>query len=163
MTSKERADLIERYKEGYRQVADALRGIMQDEWDFRQGPGKWTVREIVHHLADSEGNSAIRLRKLLVEHNPYIQGYDQDEFARRLRYSSRPVEPALKAFEGARGTTAQLLDLMSDEDWKRTGEHSESGPYSAETWLGIYAVHAHNHADQIRRNREACKNRRSDF
>ena len=160
MTSKERADLIKKYKEGYKQVADALRGISEAEWDFRSAPGKWSAREIVHHLADSETNSAMRLRKLLVEHNPYIQGYDQDEFAKRLQYEKRPVDPALKAFEGARGTTAQLLDVMTDEDWKRMGEHSESGPYSAETWLSIYAVHAHNHAEQIRKSRAAYKRKR---
>jgi DinB family protein len=157
MTSKERTTLIKQYKEGYKQVADALRDISDAEWDFKRAPGKWSTREIVHHLADSETNSAIRLRKLLVEHQPYIQGYDQDEFARKLQYSKRPPEPALKAFEAARATTGQILDLMTEADWKRAGEHSESGPYSTETWLKIYAEHAHNHADQIRKNRTAYK------
>ena len=159
MTPDQRAVFIKKYKEGYAQVADALRGISEAELDFRRAPGKWSAREIVHHLADSETTSAIRIRKMLVEHSPYIQGYDQDEFARKLHYSKRPVEPALRALEAARATTAQLLDLMSEADWKRMGEHSESGPYSAETWLSIYAAHAHNHADQIRQNRSACKER----
>jgi hypothetical protein len=91
--------------------------------------------------------------------NPYIQGFDQDEFAKKLRYSDRPVEAAMKAFEAARQTTAEILDHMTEDDWKRTGEHSEIGPYSAEKWLEIYAVHAHNHADQIRQSRAAFKER----
>ncbi|MBI4472780.1 MAG: DinB family protein [Acidobacteria bacterium] len=157
MGPEERAVLIEKYKEGYKQVIDALKGVSVEELDFRRAPGKWTAREIVHHLADSESQSAIRLRRLLAEHQHYIQGYDQDEFTKRLHYSKRPIEPALAAFEAARATTAQLFEFMTEEDWKRTGEHSDSGPYSVETWLGIYAVHAHNHADQIRQNRSAFK------
>jgi len=160
MTPDERTVLIRKYKEGYQQVVDALRGISEEALDFQRAHGKWSAREIVHHLADSETTSAIRIRKLLVEEQPLIQGYDQDEFARKLHYSKRPMEPALKAFEAARATTAQLLDLMSEADWKRPGEHSESGPYSAETWLSIYAAHAHNHADQIRQNRSVYKERR---
>jgi hypothetical protein len=160
MTPQERAVLIQQYKDGFKQVADALGGISEEEMDFRRAPGKWSPREIVHHLADSETTSAIRLRRLLVEHNPYIQGYDQDEFAQKLQYSKRRVEPALKALDAAIETTAQLLDLMKEEDWKRTGEHSESGPYSAESWLQTYSKHARNHADQIRQTRSAYKKRK---
>jgi hypothetical protein len=159
MNSKERVVLIQQYKNGFAQVADALSVISEEELDFSPGPGKWSVREIVHHLADSEMTSAIRLRKLLVEHQPYIQGYDQDEFAKKLQYSKRPIEPALQAFKAARETTAQILDLMTEDHWNKTGEHSDSGPYSSETWLSIYAKHAHDHADQIRRNREEYKRR----
>ena len=157
MTQGERARLIESYKNGYAEVADALNDISEPELDFSHARGKWSSREIVHHLADSEMTSAIRLRKLLVESSPYIQGYDQDAFAKKLHYGERPIEPSLRAVEAARKTTAELLDRMTDADWKRAGEHSDSGPYSAETWLEIYAVHAHNHVEQIRRNRTAYR------
>ncbi len=157
MTLQERAFMIKQYKDGYRQVADAMRGISEQELDFRRAPGKWSAREIVHHLADSETTSGIRLRKLLAEFNPYIHSYDQEEFAKKLQYSKRPVEPALKALEAAIETTAQIIDLMSEEDWKRTGEHAEMGPYSTEKWLEIYSVHATKHADQIRQTRKAFK------
>jgi hypothetical protein len=157
MTREERAKLIAKYKDGYKQIVHAIEGITELELDFRRERGKWTCREIIHHLADSEMTAAIRIRRLLVEFQPFIGGYDQDEFARKLQYSRRPIEPALKAIEGARTTTSQLLDLMSEEEWSRSGEHSESGSYSCDIWLGIYAAHAHNHADQIRRNRAAYK------
>jgi len=150
VTPLQRTELIARYKDGYRQVAEALQDISEEEMDYRWSPEKWTAREIVHHLADSEMTSAIRLRKLLVEDQPQIQGYDQEAFARRLLYARRPIAPALVAFKAARDTTAQLLEFMTDADWQRTGHHSESGAYSAETWLRIYAAHAHNHAEQIR-------------
>ena len=111
--------------------------------------------EIVHHLADSETVSGIRLKRLLVEDRPLIQGYDQEAFASKLNYNSREIGPALEAFRSARANTAQLFELMSEEDWKREGTHSESGSYTAEDWLRIYAAHAHNHAEQIQRLKES--------
>src|SRR6266702_1636211 len=123
MIPDQRAVLIKKYKEGYQQVVDALRGISAAELDFRRAPGKWSAREIVHHLADSETTSAIRFRKLLTEEHPIIQGYDQDEYAIRLRYNARDMAPALEAFHAARSNTAQLLERMSDDDWQRKGEH----------------------------------------
>jgi hypothetical protein len=120
--------------------------------------GKWSAAEIVHHLADSETTSGVRLRKLLVEDRPLIQGYDQDQYAMKLRYNERDMAPALEAFRATRATSAQLLDSMTDEDWRREGTHSESGSYSTEDWLRIYAAHAHNHAAQIGRLRDALTN-----
>jgi hypothetical protein len=121
-------------------------------------PGKWSAAEIVHHLADSETTSSLRLRRLLVEDHPLIQGYDQDQYAAMLHYNEREIAPSLEAFRSARATTAQLIDLMTEDDWHREGTHSESGSYSAEDWLKIYAAHAHNHAAQISRLREALDN-----
>jgi hypothetical protein len=160
MTREERVRLIEQYKNGYSEVINALKDIENAEMDFSPARDKWSCREVIHHLADSETASSFRLRKLLVENSPYIQGYDQDEFAKRLHYKERPIEPALMAFQAVRANTSQLLDLMTEAEWKRTGEHSESGPYSIQKWLEIYAQHAHGHAEQIRRNREAYKERR---
>jgi len=92
---------------------------------------------------------------LIVEDNPTIEGYDQDAFAQKLKYNERDMAPALEAFRSARATTAQVLGMLSEEEWKREGVHTESGPYSVETWLRIYADHAHNHAAQIQRLKAA--------
>ena len=154
MTQEERVALIAQYKAGYDEVARSLEGFPEGSLSARPLPGKWSAREIVQHLADSEMNSAIRLRKLLAEDDPQIQGYDQEDYAARLRYNERDIAPALDALRGARATTAQLLDQMTDADWSRAGTHSESGRYTAEDWLRIYADHAHNHAAQIRRLRD---------
>jgi hypothetical protein len=152
MTASERRHLIDRYKDGHREVVAALSGASDQELDARPAPGKWSAREIVHHLADSEMTAAIRLRRLLAEESPTIVGYDQEEFARRLYYN-RPIAGSLEAFGAARKATAEILERMSDEEWARAGRHSESGPYSVARWLEIYADHAHNHAQQIRRAR----------
>ena len=155
MTSEQRRELIARYKDGYNEVRRNLDGFPKESLTAHPIPGKWSAAEIIHHLADSETTSAIRLRKLLVEEQPLIQGYDQDAYAARLNYNNRDIEPALESLRSARATTAQLLDSMTDEDWQRVGTHSESGAYSTEDWLTIYAAHAHNHASQIGRLREA--------
>ncbi len=155
MNQEARNKLIAKYNSGYDEVADALKNFPTPHLTAHPFPGKWSACEIVHHLADSESTSAFRLRKLLVEECPVIQGYDQDQFAVRLRYNERDLAPALDAFRAARATTAQLLALMSEADWNREGEHTESGRYTAEDWLRIYADHAHNHAAQIRRLRSA--------
>ena len=155
MKREERQALIEQYKAGYDEVARSLEGFPEAHLSAHPIQGKWSAREIVQHLADSEMNSAIRLRKLLTEDAPQIQGYDQESYAERLRYNERDIAPALDALRGARSTTGQLLDAMTEEDWTRAGTHSESGRYTAEDWLQIYAAHAHNHAAQIRRLREA--------
>jgi len=155
MKREERQALIEQYKAGYDEVARSLEGFPEAHLSAHPIQGKWSAREIVQHLADSEMNSAIRLRKLLTEDAPQIQGYDQESYAERLRYNERDIAPALDALRGARSTTGQLLDAMAEEDWSREGTHSESGRYTAEDWLQIYAAHAHNHAAQIRRLREA--------
>jgi hypothetical protein len=155
MTPEERSDLIAKYTAGYDEVLKALDGFPADDLGAHPIPGKWSAREIVHHLGDSESTSAFRLRKLLVEDNPTIEGYDEAQFAVKLRYNERDMAPALEAFRSSRETTAQLFSMMSEDDWQRSGVHTESGPYSVEKWLGLYAVHAHNHAEQIERLKDA--------
>ncbi len=155
MDAVTRRKLIDQYKDGYRAVAEAVTGASDEELDARPAPNKWTAREVVHHLADSEMTSAIRLRLLLGSDKPQILGYDQEEFARRLFYD-RPIEASLDAFKAARRSTAEILDRMSEADWRREGTHSEHGRYTVEKWLEIYAVHAHGHAEQIRVARDAA-------
>ena len=157
MDPSTRKKLIDQYKDGDRVVTDALVGATDEELDAHPAPGKWSAREIVHHLADSEMTSAIRLRLLLAADRPSIAGYDQEEFARRLYYD-RPIDASLEAFKSARRTTGEILDRMTDAEWSREGTHSEHhGPYTIERWLEIYAPHAHDHAAQIRVARAAAR------
>lgn len=158
MDERTRRELIDKYKQGYAVVAEALGRPTDEELDRRPGPDRWSAREIVHHLADSEMTAAIRLRLLVGEDRPAIAGFDQEKFARRLHYD-RPIAKSLEAFKAARDSTAELLDSLTPDEWTRQGVHSEIGRYSVELWLEIYAEHAHKHAGQIlvameRTNRE---------
>jgi len=151
MDANERKRLIRQYRDGYRVVVKALDGVTDDELDH-SATGEWTPRQIAHHLADSEMMSAIRIRRLLAEPEPVIYGYDEKGFAERLT-GDRPIQPSLEAMRWARETCSQLLDRMTEDDWRIVGTHTESGPYGTEDWLKIYAAHAHDHADQIKRAR----------
>ena len=151
MNAEERAHLIKQYRDGYRAVVEALDGVTEEELD-RCVDGEWTPRQIAHHLADSEMMSAIRIRRLLAEPQPVLYGYDEKGFAERLT-ADRPVAPSLEAMRFARETSAQLLERMSEDDWRIVGTHTESGRYAMEDWLRIYAAHPHEHAAQIKRAR----------
>ena len=85
-----------------------------------------------------------------------IMGYDENEYARKLRYD-RPIEASLAVLAAVRASSVELLHLLSEDEWQRTGTHSDSGHYSVGTWLLIYGSHAHEHADQIRRARRGEK------
>lgn len=155
MTHDERLELIRQYAAGYDEVLDSLKNFPADSLAAHPLEGKWSACEIIHHLADSEMTSALRLRKLLTEEHPVIHGYDEKYYATRLNYNERDIAPALEALRAARSTSVQILKTLNEEDWQREGWHTESGRYSVEKWLRIYADHAHNHASQIRRLREA--------
>lgn len=156
MTPDERRKLIEQYEGGYAAVERSLAEFPAEHLTARPLEGKWSACEITQHLADSEMRGALRLRQLLTEENAQIQNYDQDAYATRFRYNQRTdIRPALDAVRGARQTTAQLIALMTDDDWARSGHHPEHGAYTPEDWLRIYAAHAHGHAAQIDRLREA--------
>ena len=143
------AALLDRFRGGYAAVAEAVAAAGPDRLDLALAGG-WTAREVVHHLADSEMTGAIRLRRLLSEDAPVIAAYDEEAFARDLRYRDRPVEAALRAVEAARATSAELLDRLTEADLARAGTHTDSGPYSVADWLRIYAAHPYDHAAQLR-------------
>lgn len=150
-TAPERQALLDRYAAGYAAVVDALAGADDAELD-RHGPTGWSARMVVHHLADSESMAAIRVRRLVAEDDPVIQGYDEPTWAERLHYD-RPIAASLAVVGAVRAASHQLLESLTEAEWQRAGTHSESGAYSVDRWLSIYAKHCHEHADQIRRAR----------
>jgi hypothetical protein len=152
MSQSDRAALLEQFRRGYAEVDSALAAISEEELDERPLTGDWTAREVVHHLADSEATAYVRLRRLIAEDEPVIQGYDEPEYARRLHYD-RPIGASLAVLRSVREASLELLETLTPEEWARTGTHSESGPYSVDRWLEIYASHAHDHANQIREAR----------
>jgi hypothetical protein len=159
LSSQERTALIERYAKGPALLKTAFAKVPKEALRWRPGPGKWSAHEVVVHCADSESNAALRIRYLLAEDKPVIQGYDQEQWAERLDYHEQPADVALATVEAVRAHTTPLIRRMTDEQWRRVGEHSESGSYGAEQWLKIYADHLEKHAGQIERNLAAWKTR----
>ena len=104
------------------------------------------------HCADSETNAFVRIRFLAAEKEPVLQGYDQDHWAKTFDYHTLPMEAALAVVEGVRASTTALIRMLPETAWTKVGRHTESGAYTAETWLQIYADHLEGHARQIEGN-----------
>jgi hypothetical protein len=155
MSRDERAALIEQYARGPERIREALARVPKAALPWRPEAGKWSVHEVVVHCADSETNAALRIRTLIAEKEPLIVGYDQDAWARVFDYHSQPLDEALAVASAARSRTMPLLRRLTDADWSKEGRHTESGRYTAEDWLRIYAAHLEGHAKQIERNVEA--------
>ena len=151
MTREERYALVVRYRDGAAAFRAAMADVADAELDARPIDGEWTVREIAHHLADSELNSSVRLRRLIAEDEPVLQGYDEGTFVRRLHVTERPIASSIDAAEAARASTLTILETLTEDEWTRTGTHEEQGPYSVEAWLLDYADHPSDHAEQARR------------
>src|SRR4029453_981608 len=128
MNATEREALIDQYEDGFRAVSAALEEITEAELEAREAPGEGSPREIVHHLADSERTSAIRLRLLIAQDAPTLLGYDQEAFVRNL-YPDRPIGPSLAAFEAARAATAPILRRLDEEQWRRAATHAGAGTH----------------------------------
>jgi hypothetical protein len=160
LTNSERDVLIQRYVEGPRRLKAALATVPPEALKWRPKPGEWSAHEVVCHCADSETNAAGRIRYLLVEKEPLILGYDQDAWAGALDYHAHPLDAALATVDAVRANTAALLRRLPAEAWQREGRHTESGRYTAEDWLKIYAEHLEIHAHQIESNVATWRARR---
>jgi DinB superfamily len=150
--AKERYALIRRYAHGPTLLRRAFARVPSPALKWRPAPGEWSAHEVVCHCADSETNSYARIRYLVAEPTPVIQGYDQDRWAISLDYHHHPVASALATVAAVRANTTALIRRLPEDAWARKGTHTESGPYSAEEWLRIYAEHLEIHARQIDAN-----------
>ena len=159
MTPAERRMLVRQYAAGPAKIKAALAQTPAEALQWRPGPGKWSIHEVIIHCADSETQAHSRLRSLLADADPVIQAYDQDRWAVELDYHRRPLAPALATIEAVRANTVPLLESLTEAQWARTGRHSESGPFSVEKWLTIYARHLdqERHEGQMLRNLEAWR------
>lgn len=160
LSPAERDERIRRYEEGPARLKAALARVPPEALKWRPAENKWSVHEVICHCGDAETNAALRLRYLVAEEKPLIVGYDQERWARTFDYHSAPLEPALAAVEAVRANTTALLRRLPEVAWSAVGTHTESGRYTTEDWLNIYANHLEKHSAQIDRNLAAWKEAR---
>lgn len=120
-------------------------------------PGKWSIRHVLQHLADSELAWGWRLRMVLAHERPRITGYDQDLWAERLSYDQVEPSHALRDFATLRNSNLRLLRHASAEDLQRVGVHDERGEESVARMMELYAAHDLLHLKQIDRIREQLR------
>jgi hypothetical protein len=157
MKREERSALMERYEQGPKRIREALARVPPEAVQWRPAAGKWSAHEVVCHCADSETVASTRIRYLVGEDGPTIHGYDENRWAVRMDYHELPLDLALGQVEQVRAWTTDFIRRLPDSAWSRGGTHTESGAYSAERWLELYAEHLEVHARQIERNLAAWK------
>src|SRR5260221_9133944 len=119
--------LLERFRRGPELLAVVLTGVFGEEEDFIPAPGKWSVRQIVAHVADAELVGAHRFRQVIAEDNPTLIGYDQDAWTHNLDYARRKPKQSLETFRRIRSENYELLKDLPPSAFGRAGNHTENG------------------------------------
>jgi uncharacterized damage-inducible protein DinB len=132
-------------------IARASSGPARDQLRMPEAPGKWSIVQVLQHLADSELVWGWRLRLILAQDHPQITGYDQDLWAERLNYADADPDEATSVFTVLRRANLTLIERATPAELKRVGVHSERGEESIEYLLGLYAGHDLLHRRQIDR------------
>ena len=150
MTIEELASAYEAATAEFLQIATS---VPAEKLDLNDGEN-WSSRQVIHHCADSETQSYARLRRLVAEPNPVIQGYDENLWAQdpTLGYTELPIENSIAVFTAVRAASLDIIKRLTPEQLQLKGIHSESGEYSLQRWLETYTRHANNHAEQIKEN-----------
>jgi uncharacterized damage-inducible protein DinB len=149
ITEEKRQKWIEKISEAPARLREAVQGLTEEQLDTPYRPGGWTVRQVVHHLADSHMTSFIRFKLALTEEEPLIKPYDEAKWAELE--DSRGVTPelSLSLLDVLHQRWVILLSSMSDSDYQRAFRHPEIGTVTLEKVLGLYAWHGLHHIAHI--------------
>lgn len=148
-----REEYVQIYSELPRKLAAAVEGLSDAQLDTPYRDGGWTLRQTVHHLADSHMNGLIRIKFALTEDSPEIKPYFEDRWA-RLPDSIMPLEPSLKILEGVHARLAEIFRGLSEAQFSRTYVNPESGPWTIDGFIALYAWHSRHHTAHITSTRE---------
>lgn len=151
------AETLERFRRGPELLAVVLTGVYGEEPDFAPGPGKWSIRQIIAHLADAELVAAHRFRQVVAEENPTLIAFDQNAWSANLDYARRTPKQSLESFRRVRAENYELLKALPEAAFERKGIHSERGPLTLMQMLEVFADHAQSHARQMQTIREEYK------
>jgi len=138
-------------------LARLVRGLSRAQIAKRPAPGKWSIAEILAHLAEVEMVVGYRIRMMLSSSGEPIQAFDQDKWADVGRYSRRDPKQSLAVFSSLRACNLDLLKSLTPAEWKRYCIHSERGKESVAHTARMIAGHDLNHIGQIARIRKSFK------
>lgn len=135
-------------------LREAVRGLNDDQLDTPYRPEGWTVRQVIHHVADSHMHSNIRMRFALTSEEPTIMPYPESVWAELPDARNAPVETSLLLLENLHHRWVALLKTLTEADWARSFRHPELGPVRLDTNLALYAWHGRHHTAHITRLRD---------
>lgn len=154
VSEQRRIALIEDIANTPHQLRTAVAGLTPEQLDTSYRPGGWTVRQVVHHLADSHMNSFIRCKLALTEENPTIKPYDQTKWAETVEAKTASIAPSLALLESLHHRWVLLWKSLKPADFARTFQHPELGEVTLERNLCLYAWHGRHHVAHITSLRE---------
>lgn len=131
----------------------AVRGLSDAQLDTPYRPDGWTVRQLVHHVADSHMNGYTRVKLALTEENPVIKPYAEAEWA-KLPDSRLPVELSLAILDAVHARLDAILRSLTPEQWARPFLHPAGGPQTIDIWAALYAWHSRHHTAHVTALRE---------
>jgi hypothetical protein len=147
-TAAERQRLIAQIRDLPAKLEDAIRGIPDEQLSKPAGGEAWSIRQVVHHLADAHMNAVLRMKLILTEERPILKPYDQEAWA-ELPDTQLPLEPSLQILRGVQHRWSALLATVPEADWQRKGVHLENGLLSLDDTLATYSEHGEVHLRQI--------------
>ncbi|HEY0161455.1 MAG TPA: bacillithiol transferase BstA [Edaphobacter sp.] len=148
ITADERLNAIATLAELPEELRNAVDGFGSGQLNTPYREGGWTVRQLVHHIADSHLNAFVRIKLALTEDWPTVKPYDEKAWA-TLHDSAAPVEWSLELIESLHARWVMLLQSLTEEQWKRGYRHPEDGDCSVEVAALIYAWHSRHHTAHI--------------
>ncbi len=148
-TAAEREEWIAEIEETPARLWAAVTGLTDAQLDTPYRPGGWTVRQVVHHFADSHINAYVRFRLALTETEPAIKPYDERAWAQLSDARTAPADLSLTLLEALHQRWVILLRSLKPEDFSRKLNHPELGPVALEKYLALYAWHGKHHLAHI--------------
>ena len=152
-SAEARLQRIQILKDLPEKFAAAVAGLNDEQLDTPYRPSGWTVRQTAHHVPDSHGNALIRFKWALTEDEPTIKAYYEDRWA-ELGDSKLPVDVSLRLLTAIHERWVALVDSMSEADYQRKFHHPESGEWTLDGVLALYAWHSRHHTAHITSLRE---------
>ena len=154
---KEHEDYIRRIEKLPEKLTAAVRGLSDNQLDTPTGEGKWTIRQIAHHIADANINAYSRMKLIVTEEKPILKPYDQDQWASLADSKNGRIDPTLTLIQGLHERWLVFLRSLSEASWTREGIHLENGKVTLGDVLRIYSNHGETHVQQIITFREKMK------
>jgi hypothetical protein len=154
-TPSQRGAAIDDIAAAPQNLRSAVAGLNDGHLDTPYRDGGWTLRQVVHHVADSHMNSYIRFRFALTEHEPTIKPYDEAVWANLIDAKTAPIGPSLSLLEGLHHRWTLLLRSLSEVDVQRKFLHPELGTLTVDQYISLYAWHGKHHAAHITSLRES--------
>ena len=149
LSPAERAAKIAEIAELPKKLAAAVAGLNEKQLDTPYRPGGWTVRQTVHHVADSHVNAYIRLRFALTENDPTVKPYEEAVWAELADAKSMPPSVSLALLEGLHARWVTLLKSLTPAQFQRTMEHPENGTMTVDFLIAMYSWPARHHTAHI--------------